>query len=101
MRSFFSVVGVLNTPYDRHYALTESQVLANELEAVDKRVPALFDRDATFFADVEKRPTEKVSNRDMRVPLELRPGGRFGHFDPDGGDMGRGDGPSFNKTLVS
>jgi hypothetical protein len=81
-------------------ALTEAQVLANELEAVDKRVPALFDRDATFFADVEKRPVEKVSNRDMRVPLELRPGGRFGHFDPDGGDMGRGDGPSFDKALV-
>lgn len=83
-------------------ALTESQVLANELEAVDKKVPALFDREATFFASIEKASdVEKVSARDMRVPMEIRPGGRFGHFDPDGGDMGRGDGPTFDKAVVS
>lgn len=81
-------------------ALTESMVLANELERVRPKVPTLFDRDDVFFSTIEKRDVEKVSSRSMRVPLELRPGGRFGHFDPDGGDMGLGSGPTFDKALV-
>lgn len=82
-------------------ALQEAQVLANELERVSPKVPTLFDREATWYSTVEKRPTEKVSARDMRIPLEIRPGGNFGHFDPDGGDLGLGDGPSFDKAVVS
>lgn len=81
-------------------ALNEAQVLANELERVTPKVPTLFDRDATFYSTIEKRPVEKVSARDMRVPLEIRPGGNFGHFDPDGGDLGLGDGPTFDKAVV-
>lgn len=82
-------------------ALTESQVVAGELEVVQSKVPVLFDRDSLFYGNVEKRDAEKVSNRDMRVPMEIRPGGRFGYFSPDGGDLGRGDGQSFEKALVS
>src|SRR5687768_8239488 len=70
------------------------------MERVQPKLATLFDRDATFFATIEKRPAEKVSNRDMRVPLELRPGGNFGHFDPDGGDLGLGDGPTFDKGTI-
>src|SRR5690348_1526035 len=81
-------------------ALNEAQVLATELERVTPKVPTLFDRDATFYSTIEKRPVEKVSARDMRVPLEIRPGGNFGHFDPDGGDLGLGDGPTFDKAVV-
>jgi hypothetical protein len=36
----------------------------------------------------------------MRVPLELRPGGNFGYFDPDGGDLGTGDGPTISAATV-
>jgi hypothetical protein len=82
-------------------ALAETQVVANELEKVEPTVPTLFDRDAVFYANIEKRPVEKVSARDMRVPLEMRPGGLFGHYDPAGGDMGRGEGPTFDKALVN
>lgn len=82
-------------------ALTETQMVGAELEKVKTKVPVLFDRDAFFYGNVEKRPVEKVSARDMRVPLELRPGGRFGYFDPAGGDLGRGDGPTFDKATVS
>ncbi len=81
-------------------AQVESQVIGTELEHVDPKVPTLFERDDVFYSTVEKRPVEKISNRDMRIPLELRPGGRFGHFDPDGGDMGRGDGPTFDKAVT-
>jgi hypothetical protein len=82
-------------------ALTETGVAALELERVSDKVPALFDRDATFYSMIEKRQVEKVSNRDMRVPLELRPGGNFGHYDPDGGDLGTAGGPSFDKAVIN
>jgi len=82
-------------------AMTETQVVAAELERVDPRVPLLFERDAMFYANIEKRPVEIVSARDMRIPLEIRPGGYFGYFDTAGGDMGRGSGPSFEKALIS
>lgn len=101
VKNKFSILQTLATVNDRFYALTESQVIANELERVTPKVPTLFDRDAMFYANVEKRPVEKISNRDMRIPLELRPGGNFGHYDPDGGDMSRGDGPTFDKAVIN
>jgi hypothetical protein len=82
-------------------AQTESQVVALELERVNSKVPTLFDREGLFYAALSKRPVEIVSNRDMRIPLEIRPGGNSGHFDPDGGDMGRGDAPSYDKATIS
>ena len=82
-------------------AVSEAQVLGVELERVAPKVPTLFDRDDVFYSSIEKKQVEKISSRDMRVPLELRPGGNFGHFDPDGGDLGRGDGPVFDKAVLS
>jgi hypothetical protein len=81
-------------------AQTESQIVGLELERVLPKVPTLFDRDGVFYAAIEKRPVEIVSNRDMRIPLEIRPGGNPGHFDPDGGDMGRGDAPIYDKAVI-
>lgn len=82
-------------------ALLAAQVLATELERVDPKLPALFDYDDTFYSDiVEDTESEAVSSRDMKVPFEMRPGGNFGHFDPDGGDLGLGDGPTMDKGLV-
>ena len=81
-------------------AQTEAQVVALELERVDPKVTTLFERESTFYSQIEKRPVEIVSNRDMRIPLEIRTGGNFGHFDPAGGDLGRGDAPSYDKALM-
>ena len=81
-------------------AQTEAQIVALELERVYPKVPTLFDREGVFFAALEKRPVEIVSNRDMRVPLELRPGGNSGHLNPDGGDLGRGDAPTYDKAVI-
>lgn len=81
--------------------MTESQVVANEIERVNPKLATLFDRDSTYYSTIEKRADAvPVSARDMRVPLELRPGGNFGHYDPDGGDLGLGDGPTFDKGTV-
>jgi hypothetical protein len=81
-------------------ALVESQVTALELERVLPKIRVLFERDDKFFANIKKRDVEKISNRQMRVPLELRPGGSFQYFDPNGGDLGRGGGPTFDKAVL-
>lgn len=81
--------------------MTEAQVLGAELERVLPDVPVWFDRDATFFSQLEKRPVEVVSGRDMRIPIELSPGGKSRQFNSDGGAMGRGSGPTYDKAVIN
>jgi hypothetical protein len=82
-------------------AVTESQVAATELERVIPKVRLLFERDDKFYSHIKKRDVEKISHRQMRVPLELRPGGSFQYFNPDGGDLGRGGGPTYDKAVLN
>lgn len=82
-------------------AVVESQVAALELERVIPKIRTLFERDDMFYSNIKKRDVEKISNRQMRVPLELRPGGSFQYFNPDGGDLGRGGGPTFDKAVLN
>ena len=82
-------------------AVVESQVTALELERVIPKIRTLFERDDKFYANIKKRDVEVVSNRQMRIPLEIRPGGSFQYFNADGGDLGRGGGPTFEKAVVN
>lgn len=82
-------------------AVVESQVTALELERVIPKIRVLFERDDKFYANIKKRDVEVISNRQMRVPLELRPGGSFQYFDPNGGDLGRGGGPTWDKAVLT
>lgn len=82
-------------------AVVESQVTALELERVIPKIRVLFERDDKFFANIKKRDVEQISNRQMRIPLELRPGGSFQYFNPDGGDLGRGGGPTWDKAVLT
>jgi len=82
-------------------AVSETQVAALELERVRQKIEVLFERDDKFYSSIKKRNVEKISNRQMRVPLELRPGGSFQYFSPDGGDLGRGGGPTFDKAVLT
>lgn len=82
-------------------AVVESQVVAMELERVIPKIRVLFERDDKFFSNIEKRDVERISNRQMRVPLELRPGGAFQYFNADGGDLGRGGGPTWDKAVLT
>lgn len=81
-------------------AVVEPNVVALELEKVVSDVQTLFERDDKFYANIKKKNVEKISYRQMRVPLELRPGGNFGYFDPNGGDLGRGGGPQWDKAVL-
>ncbi len=82
-------------------AVVESQVAGLELERVIPKVQTLFERDDKFYSNIKKRDVEKISNRVMRVPLELRPGGSFQYFNADGGDLGRGGGPTWDKATLN
>src|SRR5215831_16349571 len=81
-------------------AVVEAQVAALELERVIPKIRTLFERDDKFYANIKKRDVEKISNRQMRVPMELRPGGSFQYFNPDGGDLGRSGTPYYDKATL-
>lgn len=81
--------------------LTEAQVEALELERVLPKIRVVFEREDKFYSNIKKRDVQRISNRQMRVPLELRPGGSFQYFNPDGGDLGRGGAPSFDKAVLT
>ena len=80
--------------------VVESVVAGTELERVLPKVTTVFESDDTFLGNIKKRDVEVVSYREMRAPMELRPGGRFQYFNPDGGDLGRGGGPTWDKAVV-
>src|SRR5574339_99725 len=82
-------------------AFVEAQAVALELERVIPKIRVLFERDDKFYANIKKRDVEVISNRQMRVPLEIRPGGSFQYFSADGGDLGRGGGPTFDKAVLT
>ncbi len=81
-------------------AVVEPNVVALELEKVTIDVQTLFDYDDRFFTNIKKKNVEKISYRQMRVPLRLRPGGNFGYVDLNGGDLGRGSGPQWDKAVL-
>lgn len=82
-------------------AVTDANVTALELERVVPKIQTVFERDDKFYANIQKRNVEKISNRQMRIPLELRPGGSFQYFSADGGDLGRGGGPQWDKAVLN
>src|SRR3990167_7917349 len=82
-------------------AVVENNVTALELERVIPKIRVLFERDDRFYATIQKRDVEVISYRQMRVPLELRPGGSFQYFSPDGGDLGRGGGPQWDRAVLT
>ncbi len=81
-------------------AVIEPNVVGLELEKVTPDVQTLFEQDDKFFSNIKKKNVQVISYSQMRVPLKLRPGGSFGYFDPNGGDLGRGTGPEWDKAVV-
>lgn len=103
MFPFFSLkVGLpVNLSYhDRFFVVTDSLVSATQLEKVNDQVSLAFERDDTFYSRVEKVTDMEVSGRDARLPLEIRPGGKFGHYDPEGGSLGLGGGITTDKAVI-
>jgi len=75
--------------------------IAAELERVEEKIPILFERDDVFYSKIEKRPGEVVSEISMRMPLEIHPSAVVGQFSSDGGDLGLGDMPDYDKATIN
>src|SRR5207244_11601969 len=83
-------------------AMSNSQAVALQLEKVRDKIPLLYERDDILLAMIQQRgDVEKVSSRNMRLPLQLVPGGKAGSYNPDGGDLGRGSGSTYDVAQVT
>ncbi len=83
-------------------AQNNAQTVALQLEKVRDKVSLLYERDDILLAMIQQRgDVEKVSSRNMRLPLQLTPGGKAGSYNADGGDLGRGSGSSYDVAQVS
>jgi hypothetical protein len=83
-------------------AMSNSQSVAVQLEKVRDKVPLLYERDDVLLTMIQQRgEVEKVSSRNMRLPLQINPGGKAGSYNADGGDLGRGSGTSYDVAQVS
>jgi len=83
-------------------AMQNAQTIALQLEKVRDKVPLLYERDDVLLTMIQQRgDVEKVSSRNMRLPLQVNPGGKAGSYNADGGDLGRGSGTSYDVAQVS
>jgi hypothetical protein len=83
-------------------AQANANVVALQLEKVRDKVPLLYERDDILLTMIQQRgDVEKVSSRNMRLPLQLVPGGTAGSYNADGGDLGRGSGTSYDVAQIS
>src|SRR6266511_903596 len=74
-------------------ALASAQAASSYLEKLRDKVPLLYERDDVLYTMFQQNAdVEVVSPRNMRISLQLRPGGRGGQADMNGGDLGRGSG---------
>src|ERR1700741_5277720 len=49
----------------------------------------------------QRGDVESVPSRNMRLPLQVNPGGKAGSYNADGGDLGRGSGTQYDVAQVS
>ena len=83
-------------------AQNNAQTIALQLEKVRDKVPLLYERDDVLLSMIQSRgDIEKVSSRNMRLPLQVNPGGKAGSYSADGGDLGRGSGTQYDVAQVS
>ncbi len=82
--------------------MQNSQSVALQLDKVRDKLPLLYERDDILLTMIQQRgDVERVSSRNMRLPLQIRPGGKAGLANLDGGDLGRGSGTTYDVAQVS
>src|SRR5215472_13379185 len=83
-------------------AQANANVVALQLEKVRDKVPLLYERDDILLTMIQQRgDVEKVSSRNMHLPLQVNPGGKAGSYNADGGDLCRGSGTIYDVAQVS
>lgn len=83
-------------------AQNNQNTVATQLEKVRDKIPLLYERDDVLMSLIQQRgDIEKVSSRNMRIPLQLVAGGKGGSYNADGGDLGRGSGTQYDVAQVT
>src|SRR3954469_17663571 len=83
-------------------AQANANVIALQLEKVRKKLPLLYERDDILLTMIQQRgDVEKVSSRQMRLPLQTQSGGVAGQASMDGDDLGRGSGTKYDFATVT
>ena len=73
---------------------TVQNSIASQKEFIRPELPLLYMTGSRLWNRIKTRTDAKaVSNRPIRAPLAVSPGGKFRQFEPDGGDMQLGSGP--------
>lgn len=83
-------------------AMGNTQTVALQLEKVRDKLPLLYERDNILNNMIQTRgDVERVSTRAMRLPLQIRPGGKAGQATMDGDDLGRGSGTKYDVATIT
>jgi len=56
-------------------SLTYSQIVSAEYERILPHIRTLFERDDIFYKTIRDHNVQRISSREMRIPLIIRPGG--------------------------
>lgn len=82
--------------------LSNAQIVANQLEHVDPVIEVMYERGAQLLQMIDQaKDAKKVSSRLMRISLQINPGGNYGAYNPDGGDMGDGSGEFYDVATLT
>lgn len=82
--------------------INNAQAVAVERERIHEALKPLFERSGKTHKLIKsKAALETVSNRALRIPLEIAPPGNARQVDLDGGDLGRGGGAQYIVATVS
>jgi hypothetical protein len=82
--------------------MQNAQSVALQLEKVTDKLPLLYERDDILLTMIQQRgDVERLSSRNMRLALQIRPGGKTGLANMDRGDLGRGSGTTYGVAQVT
>ena len=87
-----------------------ADVVSTVIQKTTKEIEVLFERDDMFYTQIESRPAHTLSpvprgsatnnDRDIRVPLEILPGGITRGWNPDGGSLGSGSAGTYKHATA-
>lgn len=83
-------------------AQATSDVVGLQLEQVRDKLPELFHYNDVFVNRVDvRKDVIKVSSRASRIPLQIRPGSKFGMVNLAGGALGRGTATHYDAATLT
>jgi hypothetical protein len=83
-------------------AQSTADVVGLQLEQVRDKLPELFHYNDVFVNRVDTRKDViKMSSRATRVPLQIRPGSKYGFVNLAGGALGRGTATHYDAATIT